>query len=540
MTKRRRWPLWAVAAAGAIAVLVVGSAVGAPGQKGTQNLRMIIGAEPPSLDPGLATDTTSSNVLLNIFEPLIKLGPLPDLAPLPAAAQSWSVKGSTVTLNLRKNIRWTNGQPVTAKDYVFSWKRTISPQLGADYAYQFFGIKGAEAYNSCDPDKANCNALAAQVGVSAPSKYVLRVQLTSPQAWFIQQLSHHSFLPVHAATIAKYGDKWTEASNIVTDGPFNLTSWKHDASLTLTKNPKFYRAGSVKLNKVTMTIITDGTTAENSYKAGNADVNDQQLPPASIKSWRKNPEYKTFKAIGTYYYGFNIKNIPDVNQRRAMAVAIDRKAIVKYVAQGGQTPATSFTPASTAGAPIINKNHFLPTIGQPAKAKAYMAKVQNLTRNVNLYVNNSPGHIQIATAVQAFWKELGLNVNIKVQEWKQYLEFLGPPPNADVSVYRLGWIYDYPDAQNGLVLWTCDSGNNNTNWCNKKYDGLITKASNTVSAAARFKLYQQAETILTGPGGPLPLMPIYWYVYHTLAKPYVKGFFINPMDQYDLAQVSMS
>jgi ABC-type oligopeptide transport system substrate-binding subunit len=538
MRRTSKWSLWAIAA-GVIAVVVAGSAIGAADQK-AQNLREIIGAEPPSLDPGLATDTTSANIVLNINEPLVKLGPLPDLKPVPTAAESWTVKGSTVTFNLRKEVRWTNGQPVTAADYVWSWKRTLSPELAADYAYQLFGIKGAAEYNSCDPAKANCAALAAAVGVKAAGKYKLVVTLTSPQPWFIQQVSHHSFLPVHRATVEKYGDKWTEPGNIVTDGPFKLASWKHDASLTLVKNTKWRDAKSVKLNQVTLTIITDGTTAVNSYVAGNADVNSQSLPPAEISKWRKNPEYKTYVAIGTYYYGFNVKNIPDVNQRRAMAVAIDRKAIIKYIAQGGQKVARTFTPVTIAGAPIINKNAFLPVTGQLAKAKQYMAKVKNLTKDVNLYMNNSPGHIQIATAVQAFWKELGLNVTLKVQEWKQYLEFLGPPPNADVSAYRLGWIYDYPDAMNGLELWTCDSGNNNTNWCNTTFDATIEKARNTPNTAARYLLYQKAETILTGENGPLPLMPIYHYVFHALVKPYVKGWALNPQDQVDYTVVSVS
>jgi ABC-type oligopeptide transport system substrate-binding subunit len=130
-------------------------------------------------------------------------------------------------------------------------------------------------------------------------------------------------------------------------------------------------------------------------------------------------------------------------------------------------------------------------------------------------------------------------VNIKVQEWKQFLEFLGPPPNSDVDVYRLGWIYDYPDAQNGLVLWTCDSGNNNTNWCNKRYDSLMTKATNTPDAAKRYLVYQQMENLISGPNGDMPLMPIYWYTQSALVRQSVKGFSLNPQTQADYTKVSM-
>jgi len=532
--------LWA-GLVGLIAVAVVGTSAattgkGAASSARAQVLRMSIGAEPPSLDPGLATDTTSADILFNIMDPLVRLGNPPALKALPGAAASWKVRGATVTLNLRRNVRWTNGQPVTAADYVWSWLRTISPELGADYAYQFYGIKGAEAYNGC---KSNCGALRAKVGVKAIGRSKLRVQLISPQPWFIQQLSHTSFLPVHRATVEKYGNKWTEPGNIVTTGPFKLASWKHDASITLVKNTKWRNAKSVKLNRINMSIIVDGTTAENAFSAGNIDVNTTGVPPVDIPKWKKTKFWKVYKALGTYYYGFNVKNVSDVNQRRAMAFAIDRSQIVKYITQAGQVPARGFTPAGIAGGPTITKHSTMPAKAQKAKARSFMAKVRNPKKDIKLYMNNSPGHVKIATAVQAFWKELGLDVTLKVMEWKQYLQFLGPPPNSDVDVYRLGWIYDFPDAYNGLVLWLSDSGNNNTNWKNAKYDGLIKKATKTPATAKRYKLYQAAEDMLTGPKGSLPVMPIYWYTFTALVKNNVKGFFINPSSQTDYSKISL-
>jgi ABC-type oligopeptide transport system substrate-binding subunit len=530
--------LWA-GLVGALAVTVVAGAsvAGSQSSQAKTTLRVAIGAEPPSLDPGLATDTTSANLLFNLMDPLIRLGNPPALKATPGAASSWSVKGANVTLNLRRNVKWSNGKPVTAADYVWSWLRTISPELGADYAYQFYGIKGAEAYNSC---KSNCGALRSKVGVKAAGAYKLKIQLTSPQPWFIQQLSHTSFLPVNKASVTKYGKKWTEPGNIVTDGPFKLSSWKHDASITLVKNNAWRNAKSVKLTRIEHPIIVDGTTAENAFSAGNVDVNTTSLPPVDIPKWKKTNFFKLYKALGTYYYGFNVKNIPDVNQRRAMAFAIDRSQIVKYITQAGQVPARGFTPAGIAGGPVITKHSSMPATAQLTKAKAFMAKVKNPKKNIKLYMNNSPGHTKIATAVQAFWTKLGLDVTLKVLEWKQYLQFLGPPPNSDVDVYRLGWIYDFPDAYNGLVLWECASGNNNTNWCSKKYDALIDKATKTPNNAKRAVIYQQAEDILTGPKGALPVMPIYWYTFTALVKNNVHGFFINPSDNWDYTKVTVS
>jgi oligopeptide transport system substrate-binding protein len=540
---RKRSIIWAGLAA-ILAVIVVGSSAAAIGKLGHTSkagvLRMSIGAEPPSLDAGLATDTTSSSILINLMDPLVKLGPGPALKAVPYAAASWDVKGATVTLQLRKDVKWWNGAPTTANDYVYSWLRTISPELGADYAYQFFGIKGAEAYNSCDPGKADCNALKGQVGIKALNKYTLQIQLTSPQPWFIQQLSHTSFLPVYKPAVDQYGSKFTEASNFVGNGPFKLASWKHDASVVLTKNTKWRLASTIKLNRIEMPIITDGTTAENAFDAGNIDVDTSGVVPQDIPKYKKTPYWKVWPALGTYYYGFNVKNISDVNQRRAMAFAIDRQAIIKYVAQAGQLPAKGFTPKGIAGGPTIDKDSTMPAIHQTAKAKSFMSKVANPKTDVNLFVNNAPGHIKIATAIQAFWKQIGINTSIKVLEWKQYLQFLGPPPNTDVDVYRLGWIYDFPDAYNGLVLWTCGSGNNNTNWCNKRYDSLVNQATKTPDFDQRAALYQKAESMLTGPNGDLPIMPIYWYTFTGLVKNNVSGFLTAPTGNWDLTKVAAS
>ena len=170
-----------------------------------------------------------------------------------------------------------------------------------------------------------------------------------------------------------------------------------------------------------------------------------------------------------------------------------------------------------------------------------MAKAVNPKKDITLFVNNAPGHVKIATAVQAFWQQdLGLNVKLQQMEWKQYLQFLGPPPNSSVDTFRMGWIYDFPDAYNGLALFTCNSGNNYTNWCNKKFDNLVAQAAKTPDSEKRLSLYRQAENILTGPNGDLPIMPIYWYTFQNLVKTNVKGFFTNPTGWWDLTKVSVT
>ncbi len=533
-------------ALGASAALFVGSACGGSadngGQAGSQAANQTItvnwGTEPPSLDPGLATDTTSANIVSNIMDPLVRLGE--DLEPVPSLAESWTMSdgGKTITFKLRTDGKWTNGDPVKAGDFVYAWKRTLSPELGADYAYQLYGVVGAEDYNTCEKQ---CAALADKVGVTAVDDQTLRVQLTSAQPWFIQQVAHHAFLPVHKATIEKFGDKWTEPGNIVTNGPFKLVRWDHDSRIDIAKWSGWRNAADVKLQRVNGRMITDGTTAVQAFEAGEVDALIT-LPPEELPRLKGTPEYQQYPSLGTYYYGVNVKKITDVRQRRAMALAIDRRSIIDNVAQADQLPATGMTPEGMPGFDTINPSSpFLPENADLEQAKQLLSQVPTPVRNVTVFYNENPGHKAIATAIQSQWKELGLNVTIKAQEWAQFLEFLGPPANKSVDVYRLGWIGDFVDAINFLELWTCNSGNNNTGYCNPKYDSLIAQARNTQEDAKRYELYAQAEEMLFGPEGDMPILPIYWYTFTHLERENIKDTFnVDLLSQIDLTEVEVT
>jgi oligopeptide transport system substrate-binding protein len=515
-----------------------GSTGGGTGQAANQVLRMAWSAEPPSLDPGLATDTTSSNVLLAIMDPLLRLNPK-TLEAEPSLAQSWDISedGKTVTFHLRSDGKWTNGDPVTAGDFVYSWKRTLSPELAADYAYQLYGIQGAAEYNSCEK---NCDALANKVGVEAPDDTTLVVHLTQAQPWFIQQVSHHSFLAVHQATVEKFGEKWTEPGNIVTDGPFKLVKWEHEAEIDLVKNDQWRDAKDVKLTSIPGKIIVDGTTKVQAFDSGEIDATDGgALPPDEIARLKETPEYENYPALGTYYYGFNMKNLTDIHERRALSLAINRREIIDEIEQDDRLPATGMTPKGMPGFDQINPNSpWTPENGDLTKAKDELSQAANPKKDITLFFNDSPGHKEIATAVQAQWKELGISTTLKQQEWAQYLEFLGPPPNNAVDAYRLGWVYDFPDAINGLELWTCDSGNNNANFCDKNYDAKVAEAKATPDDNARWEKYGELEQMLFGQDGALPITPITWYTYPNLEKQSVKDtFFISPLDQIDFTTV---
>jgi len=544
--KRKRWYLSAL-----VAVVTGLALAGCGGDSGNdessgdtgggqaaseQVLRWGLGSE-FNLDPGLATDTTSSKILLNIFDPLVKLDK--DLNAQPAAAESWDVKGPNVTYHLRSGMKWTNGDPVTAHDYEFAWKRALSPELASDYAYQLFGIKGAEEYNSCEK---NCDKVKDKVGIKATDDSTLKVTLTSEQPWFIQQSAHHVFLPVNQKAVQASPEGWTRPQNIVTNGPFKVESAQPSASITLVKNDDWRDAKDVKLTRVEGKIIVDGTTAVQSFEAGEVDVLDEQLPSEEIARLKDTPEYELYTGLSTSYYGFNNKKITDIHQRRAMSLAVNRQEIIDNITQANEIPAKGFTPEGMPGFDDIvgEGSPWTPAEGDMEKAKAEMAKATKPVKNVTVFTNESPPNEDVAVALQSMWKELGINAKIKVMEWQQFLEMLGPPPPNSVDLYRLGWVGDFVDDINFLELWTCDSGNNNANFCDKSYDALVVKAKNTPDNAERYKIYNQLESKLTGENGALPFIPLWSGTYNNLERDTVKDTFnINLLDQVDLTQVEV-
>jgi oligopeptide transport system substrate-binding protein len=502
-----------------------------------QTLRWGLGSE-FLLDPGLATDTTSSKILSNIFDPLVKLNA--DLEAEPSAAESWTEEGAVVTFTLREGMTWTNGDPVTAADYEFAWKRALSSELGSDYAYQLTGIRGATEYNECE---TNCARLRDQVGVEAVNDRTLRVTLTNPQPWFIEQAAHHVFLPVHPGTVQQHGERWTRPENIVTNGPFNVEDAQPSASITLVKNPDWRDADNVTLERVEGRIIVDGTTAVQSFEAGEVDVLDEQLPPAEIPRLKETPEYELYQGLGTTYYGFNVNNITDINQRRAMSLAINRRQIIDTITQANELPAKGFTPEGMPGFETIvgEGSPWTPENADLEQARQLMEQVGSAKQRVAIVTNEGDPNRDVAVAVQAMWEEIGIESTIRVMEWQQYLEHLGPPPPGSVDIFRLGWVGDFVDDINFLELWTCESGNNNTGFCSREYDRLVEQAKQTVDDADRLEIYRQLEAMLTGEDGALPFIPMWSITYNNLERTTVRETFeINLLDQVDLTTVEIT
>ena len=501
-------------------------------------LRIAVGADAPSLDPALASDTLSATLLLNLMDPLVRLDAR--LRPVGSVATSWDVSagGTEVVYHLRADGRWTNGDRVTARDYEFSWKRVLAPELASPYAYQFFGIAGAREYNACRDGPRRCARARDAVGVDAVDELTLRVRLTAAQPWFVAQSAHMSFLPVHRETVERWGSNWTSPAHVVTNGPYRLVRWRRDASLQLERWMGWRRSGSVDVEKIEATVIPDPTTALQAFEAGEVDacIDNACLPPAEVDRLRSTVEYVTGPLLGTGYYGLNVRTLRDLHVRRALALALDRRELAEEVTRTGERPATSFTPDAMPGFDALGPA----LVGERENlraARAELARARRARRTLTLlYPSTGPAAKELAVATQGSWKRLGFDTRIRGMEFAQFLETLGREAN-DVDVFMLSWTADFVDDINFLELWTCASGNNYTGFCDPTFDRLIERARRTVDAPRRHELYARAEAILTGTSGRFPIIPVFWLASATLRKPYVHGWRPNAMGLYDFSGI---
>ena len=521
------------------ALAVIGGCSGDDSNGSNAELRIAMSNEPLSLDPAFVDDPNGGNLVVNLMDPLVRMND--DLEPEPALAEGWEMSdaGATVTFRLRDDGRWTNGDRVTAADFEYAWKRVLDPELAAGNASQLYGILGAAEYNGC---KTGCDELRDQVGVRALDERTLQVKLTSPRPWFVALATHTPFLPVHRATVETFGRKWTEPENIVTNGPYRLTSWTHDESITLTKWTPWRDAGAVSVERFAVRIIKDATTALLAFEAGeiNACIHRACTPPDDIERLQDGDAYVQTPGLATRYVGLNLNTVPDLNQRRALAFALDRTSLVENVTKAGDEPATSFTPKGMPGFDTIVQD-FLPQRRDIEAAQKYLEQASSPRRTLNLiYTPFFAEDPQVAVAVQAMWKQIGIEVELRGLGAQSFVALLGPTLDPSVDVFVLGWVGDFGDDITFLELFTCRSGNNPNGYCDPRYDRLIERAHATRDDADRHRIYAQAEAMLTGPNGALPIIPTYWASFPTMRKPGIEGWQSSLLGRYDFTKVSVA
>lgn len=488
------------------------------------------GAEPSDLDPQVTTGVTESKIHQALFEGLITLDGN-TLEPRAGAAARWDISkdGRTYTFHLQPNAHWSNGDPVTAEDFVFSYKRMLTGALGAEYATNLFLLKnGKDYYEGRLTDFA-------QVGVQALDPHTLKIELENPTPYFLPMLNHSSWYPVHPPTIRAFNaestrsTRWTRPGNHVGNGPYRLKHWRPGNRIVVEKNPHYWDADTVSIHTIRFEAIDNGYTEERAFIGGQLHTT-ASIPLNRVKSYidRDAPELALEPELGIYYYVFNVTHPPfdDKRVRLALSYAIERELITKHIRQRGESIALCFTPKGINGyePPEVHQEN----IDQARRllAEAGYPEGEGFPQ-VTLLYNTSDGHRQIAEAIQQMWKK---NLNIEIQlhneEWKTYLQ---TRRNANFAISRAGWLGDYYDPNTFLDLWLSDNGNNHSKWKHETFDKLIHEAARTQNNAERNRIFQKAETILLEEA---PVIPVFFYNRAYLKHPSLKNWPSNIMNQH--------
>lgn len=487
------------------------------------------GTEPQELDPHIVTGVPEHNIIAALLEGLVAKD-AKTLEPVPGVAERWEISedGKTYTFHLRHNARWSNGDPVTSQDFVWSWWRALQPALGNQYAYMLFPVVNSEAYASGKITDFN------KVGVKALDDYTLEVQLNNPTPYFLQLLDHYSTYPVHRATIEAFGaadergTRWTRPGNFVGNGPFLLKTWQLNKVIQVRRNPYYWDAGTVQLNGIDFRPIENVSTEERMFRAG--QLHYTQTLPIDKVPWYQNHRPDVLQVapyLGIYYYRFNLTDprMQDKRVRRALNLAVDRQAIVDHITKGGEIPAYAFTPPDTMGYTAISSLKYDPQEARRLLAEAGFPNGRGFPKLELLY-NTSEGHQKIAVAIQQMWKKnLNVEISLNNQDWKVFLNSVNL---GQYTIARAGWIGDYVDPNTFLDMWVSEGGNNQTGWSNKRYDEIILNlAPKAASRDKRYRLFEEAESILLD---ELPIIPLYVYTNKSLIQPSVHGIESNLLD----------
>lgn len=487
--------------------------------------------EPESLDPHVASGVPDNNIIAQMFEGLmvhdadwVSLKPgIAESIPSPTEG------GKVYTFTLRKDAKWSDGSPITAQDFVWSWKRSMKPETLGTYSYWLTdNIKGAKAYVESPSEKTE-----KALGLEALDKRRLKVTLSKPVPYFLHLTSESPFFPVKKEVIEKHGSRWTRPEHIVSSGPYKMTEWSVGQRIVLKKNPHHWNAKNIDIEKIVALPLNNKQTAVNLFRQGKLDWTGMNgAPNALVPSFRRDPNFRTHPAFITYFYRINTTRPPldDKRVRQALALAIDRKTLVEKITRGGELPADSLVPPETGDyrspKSIISKDHKK----NLAKARALMKEAGfpggKGFRKLELQYDTKELHKRVAQAIQEMWRTgLGIEVEPVNKEWKVYLK---QQKAMEFDISRSGWLGDYPDPASFLELMTSSSGNNQTGYTNPKYDKLFALSAKEVDPAKRRKLLQDAEALILE---DLPVIPIYTYSSFGFLRPEVKGFEPNLVDR---------
>ncbi|HDU6294638.1 TPA: oligopeptide ABC transporter substrate-binding protein OppA [Klebsiella aerogenes] len=479
------------------------------------------GAEVQSLDPHKIEGVPESNVNRDLFEGLV-IGDL-NGHPVPGVAESWDNKDFKVwTFHIRKDAKWSDGSPVTAQDFVYSWQRLADPKTASPYAsYLQYG-------HVANVDEIIAGKKpATDLGVKAIDDKTFEVTLSEPVPYFYKLLVHPSVSPVPKAAIEKYGEKWTQPANIVTNGAYKLKDWVVNERIVLERNTNYWDNAKTVINQVTYLPISSEVTDVNRYRSGEIDMTYNNMPIELFQKLKKEipKEVHVDPYLCTYYYEINNQKAPftDVRVRTALKLALDRDIIVNKVKNQGDLPAYSYTPPYTDGMKLVEPEWFKwSQEKRNEEAKKLLTEAgytSDKPLTFNLLYNTSDLHKKLAIAVASIWKKnLGANVKLENQEWKTFLD---SRHQGTFDVARAGWCADYNEPTSFLNTMLSDSSNNTAHYKSPAFDKIIGDTLQVTDEAKRAELYAQSEQQLDKDSA---IVPVYYYVNARLVKPWVGGY----------------
>ncbi|UNH28806.1 peptide ABC transporter substrate-binding protein [Moellerella wisconsensis] len=483
--------------------------------------------EPASLDPIKSVGLTEAQVMRDLFEGLVNQDS--DGQVIPGVAEHWQSEDNREWIfKLRPNARWSNGEPVTANDFVYSWQRLVDPKNTSPFAW-FAALAGINHAQQIIDGQKNISEL----GVEALDDLTLKITLDKPVAYFPALTTNFSLFPVHQATVEHYGNDWIRVGNIIGNGAFQLHDRIVNEKIVLIPNPYYWDHKNTQLTKVTFVPINHESQATNRYLAGDLDITESFPKQRYHKLMQEIPEQVFIpNQLGTYYYAFNTQRAPtnDARVRKALSMTIDRQIIAQKVLGTGEKPAWHFTPDVTARftpQPGLYQRYSQQELDQQAQILLASAGYgPHHPLKLTLLYNSSENHQKIAIAVSSMWKKkLGVQVKLVNQEWKTYIDSRN---SGNFDVIRASWVGDYNEASTFLSLLTSKHNGNIPQFHHDEYDQLIESASKETDPKVRNNDYNQAETLIAEYA---PIAPIYQYTNGRLIKPWLKGYPIqNPED----------
>lgn len=514
----------------AIAIAVVGC--DRPGDRA--DLTFINGAEPETLDPAIMTGQPEGRLARALFQGLTSVNSKGE--PVPGAAESWDISpdGSVYTFHLRPDAKWSDGSPVTARDFVRSWERTLTPATGSGYNYQLYYIKNAQPF--ADGKITDFG----EVGAKALDERTLEVTLENPTPFFLDLCAFPTLFPVPVDLINEVGDDWIKPDHLISNGPFTLEEWRINDRIRLRKNPHYWKRNDVALDTIDVLPIAKANVAFNFYASGEADlVMDKGLaPPALLDELKKRRDFHAAPFLGNYFLRFNCTKAPfnDPRVRLAFSLAVDKERIVQKVTRAGEVAADSLVPPGLEGYVSPEGPKFDPEAARRLLAEAGYPKGANFPLCRYLY---SEGELNEAIAVelQSMWQQtLGVKVSLARQEWKVYLNSID---ELDYDIARSSWVGDYPDPNTFLDMFVTGGGNNRTGWSDPEYDKLIAEAARITDSQERAATLEKAENILINE--QTVICPLYYYVGIQLYNPdRIHGIEPNVLDEHPLEAVSVT